>query len=323
MEFTNLGRADVKVSRISLRTWSYGGPNMAGKNQPVGWAGQTDEDSKNALLKAHTSGINHWDTADVYGDGHSETLIGSMWNDIEREDIFLATKVGWDMGPFNHWYNANHMRTNMERSLKNLNTDCVDLIYLHHCNFGKQEEYFDNAIEMVKRFQDEGKTRFIGLSDWSSDKIMKFIDRVDPDVVQPYRNVMDDTYVSSGLKRYIENHHIGVCFFSPIKHGLLTGKYNEPTTFQTGDFRSTVKDFANQEMIDKMQTNKLKLESRFSYHPQPIMHGLVDALLSDAPTGCVLLGQRNVSQVNVAAELGNALSLEDTAWVKSLYQKRL
>ena len=320
MEYTILGRTREKVSRISLGTWSYGGANTVGKNQPIGWAGQEDSDSHTALQKAYSVGINHWDTADVYGDGRSEQIIGTMWDEIPRNDIFIATKVGWDMGPHNHWYHPEHMRVNMERSLKNLKTDCVDLMYLHHCNFGKQEQYFDDAVETIRRFQAEGKTRFIGLSDWSSDKVMNFIERVDPDVIQPYRNVMDDTYASTGLKDYVEANNLGICFFSPIKHGLLTGKYTEPATFETGDFRKTVKDFADQKLIDKMKTNKSKLEERFANHPQPVMHGLVDALLTDAPTGCVLLGQRNVGQVEAAAQLGEALSNEDGDWVNGLYQ---
>ena len=319
MEYTILGRSREKVSRISLGTWSYGGANTVGKNQPIGWAGQEDSDSRTALQKAFSVGINHWDTADVYGDGRSEQIIGTMWDEIPRNDIFIATKVGWDMGPHNHWYHPEHMRVNMERSLKNLKTDCVDLMYLHHCNFGKQDQYFDDAVETIRRFQAEGKTRFIGLSDWSSDKVMNFIERVDPDVIQPYRNVMDDTYEVTGLKNYVEANNLGICFFSPIKHGLLTGKYKEPTTFETGDFRATVKEFTNQELIEKMQVNKEKLEEHFSDHPQPVMHGLVDALLTDVPTGCVLLGQRNVVQVEAAAQLGDALSIRESGWVKSLY----
>jgi aryl-alcohol dehydrogenase-like predicted oxidoreductase len=320
MEYTILGRTNEKVSRISLGTWSYGGVTTAGKSQPVGWAGQDDIDSRAALQKAYDVGINHWDTADVYGDGKSEQIIGTMWDEIPRNDIFIATKVGWDMGPHNHWYHPEYMRVNTERSLKNLNTDCVDLMYLHHCNFGKQEQYFDDAVETIRRFQAEGKARFIGLSDWSSDKVMNFIERVDPDVIQPYRNVMDDTYESTGLKNYVEENNLGICFFSPIKHGLLTGKYTTPTTFESGDFRTTIKDFAKQSLIDKIQANKVKLEERFSDHLQPVLHGLVDALLTDAPKGCVLLGQRNVEQVEAAAQLGEALSNEAAGWVKELYK---
>jgi aryl-alcohol dehydrogenase-like predicted oxidoreductase len=208
----------------------------------------------------------------------------------------------------------------MERSLINLKTDCVDLMYLHHCNFGENEEYFNDAIEVIRKFKDEGKTRFIGLSDWSSKKIMQFIERCDPDVVQPLRNVMDDTYESSGLKNYVNDHNLGICFFSPIKHGLLTGKYTKPTQFEDGDFRSHEKAFSDMEFLQKMLDNKAKLDERFSDHLSPVIHGVVNALFSDSPTGCALLGQRNVDQVEAAAALGDLLSNEDSDWVKSLYQ---
>jgi len=313
-----LGKTGAKVSIISLGTWSYGGANKQGET-PVGWEGQKDDDSINALLRCHEIGINHWDTADVYGNGRSEKVIGSLWGQIPRTDIFLATKVGWDIGDYEHFYHPVHMRKQMEQSLINLQTDCVDLLYLHHCNFGKQDEYFNDALETVRRFQEEGKTRFVGLSDWDLFKIMKYIDAAQPDVVQPYRNVMDDTYGPSGLKDWIDEHNAGICFFSPIKHGLLTGKYIEPVTFGAGDFRANVNDFTKIDIIKKMQTNKIFLEDRFSDHPHPVMHGIIDTLLTDASSGCVLLGQRNINQVNTAATLGGKISKKNVNWVKSLY----
>ena len=314
-----LGRTNVEVSAISLGTWAYGGANMSGSFS-VGWGGQSDSDSKGALLSAWENGINHWDTADVYGEGRSEAIIGDMWDKVPRNDIFLATKVGWDRGPFSHWYDRRHMLHNMERSLNNLKTDCVDLIYLHHCNFGKNGEYFDEALGVVKDFKEQGKTRFIGLSDWSNINILKYIEKCDPDVVQPYRNVMDDSYVESGLASYVNQNNIGVCFFSPIKHGLLTGKYDRPTSFDHGDHRSGVKEFANQEIIDKMKQNKKFLDEKFSTHDHPTMYGAINALFTDAPSGCVLLGQRNTTQVEVATLLGDLMSEEDSSWVRSLYK---
>ena len=314
-----LGRTNVKVSAISLGTWAYGGANTVGKFS-VGWAGQSDEDSRKALLSAWQHGINHWDTADVYGEGRSETIIGNMWYKVPRKDIFLATKVGWDRGPHSHWYDPKHMLHNLDRSLNNLKTDCVDLVYLHHCNFGKNGEHFDGALEVIRKFKDQGKTRFIGLSDWSSDNILKYIERCDPDVIQPYRNVMDDNYIESGLSSYVNINNIGVCFFSPLKHGLLTGKYDKPTSFESGDHRSGIKDFASQTIVHKMKQNKALLDQRFANHSNPTMHGIVDALFNGVSSGCVLLGQRNTKQVEVAASLGNLMSEEDSSWVMSLYK---
>ena len=313
------GRTTAKVSTISLGTWSYGGGNVSG-GRSVGWADQSDKDSREALIQAWSSGINHWDTADVYGNGRSEKIIGNVWDVVPRQDIFIATKVGWDMGGFDHYYNPKMIREHLNLSIKNLQTDVIDLYYFHHCNFDS-DTIFEDALDLVRRFRDEGKIRFIGLSDFDSVKIMKYIDRVNPDVIQPYRNVMDDPYQSSGLKDWVEKNNAGIAFFSPIKNGLLTGKYSKPPVFKEGDFRLNVPDFQDEGLLKTLQNNKLKLEERFSEHPQPVLHGLLGALLADSPTGCVLLGQRNVSQVSAAAELGETLSDDESTWVKKLYER--
>jgi len=80
-----------------------------------------------------------------------------------------------------------------------------------------------------------------------------------------------------------------------------------------------VNDFTKINIIKKMQTNKMLLKDRFSDHPHPVMHGIIDTLLTDASSGCVLLGQRNIDQVNTAATLGGKMSKKDVNWVKSLY----
>ena len=82
--------------------------------------------------KSYDSGINHWDTADVYGDGISEKIIGEAWKDISRSSIFLATKVGWDMGEYDYFYHPKLIKKNIDRSFNNLKTDYIDLFYLHH-----------------------------------------------------------------------------------------------------------------------------------------------------------------------------------------------
>jgi len=319
MKKITFGQTNVEISTISLGTWSYGSGNVSG-GRSVGWADQSDVDSRAALIQAWKSGINHWDTADVYGNGHSERIIGNVWDAVPRNDIFLATKVGWDMGDFDNYYNPKMIKEHIESSLTNLQTDVIDLYYFHHCNFAS-DAIFEDALALFHKFQDEGKIRFIGLSDWDSVKIMKYIDRVNPDVIQPYRNVMDDPYKSSGLKDWVEKNNVGIAFFSPIKNGLLTGKYSKPPVFKEGDFRLNVPDFQDVKLLKKLQDNKIKLEEKFPDHSQPVLHGLLGALLSDSPTGCVLLGQRNVSQVNAAAELGETLSGDDYAWIKKLYER--
>jgi aryl-alcohol dehydrogenase-like predicted oxidoreductase len=317
MKHITFGRTNERVSTISLGTWAYGGGNVSG-GRSVGWADQADSDSRNALIQAWKSGVNHWDTADVYGNGRSEKIIGKMWDVVPRDDIFLATKVGWNKGGYDNYYHPNMIREHLESSLKNLQTNVIDLHYFHHSNFDTQT-ILDDALALFHRFRDEGKIRFIGLSDWDSIKIMKYIDHINPDVIQPYRNVMDDPYESSGLKAWVEKNNAGIAFFSPIKNGLLTGKYDKPPVFKKGDFRRNVEDFQDSELLKKLKQNKSFLENHFEDHPQPVLHGLLGALLTDSPTGCVLLGQRNEEQVLAAAELGDPLSEADARMVKELY----
>ncbi|MEO8218769.1 MAG: aldo/keto reductase, partial [Acidobacteriota bacterium] len=299
--------------------WGHGGSRLSEDGGSVGWSGSDDDLAREALLATHDAGINHWDTADAYGDGHAERLIGEVLADVPRHSVFLATKVGWVRGGYDHFYHPRQIEKQMAASLRNLRTETIDLYYLHHCDFGPDDEYFDDAIALLRRFRDEGKIRFIGLSDWDATKIVRFIERADPDVVQPFRNVIDDTYQSSGLRSYVDARDLGVAFFSPLKHGLLLGKYDNPIRFPEGDFRSGVPQFEDPEFIHRMKDASAALRARFHAWPEPVLHGVVGALLNDAPTGCVLLGQRNPRQVQAASEVGEALSDSDAAWVRTVY----
>jgi aryl-alcohol dehydrogenase-like predicted oxidoreductase len=319
MRHIRFGRTNVQVPTVSLGTWGHSGETVTARGESVGWSGHDDALASEAIFTAWQNGITHWDTADVYGNGRAERLIGQQWQRVPRRDIFLATKVGWDPGEYSYFYNPKQMRRQIERTLRNLQTDVIDLYYFHHCDFGPKDEHFDDAADTMYRFRDEGKFRFLGLSDWDAKRIVKFIDRVNPDAVQPYRNVVDDSWEPSGLKAWVEKHDIGVAFFSPIRHGLLLGKYDEPKTFPEGDFRSNIKAFGDPAALKKMKEAAAALRQRFKGHPEPVLHGVLGALLADASTGTVLLGQRNTKQVEAAARVGEALSAEDAAWVKSVY----
>ena len=320
MRTIRFGRTNVDVPAVSLGTWGHGGPNIS-EGASVGWSGHDDRLAKEALIAAYRHGITHWDTADAYGNGHAEELIGQVFGEVPRKEIFLASKFGWVKGPSNHFYDANFMRSQCERSLRNMRTDRVDLYYFHHCDFGPDDQYFDDALAMMRQLRDEGKVRFIGLSDWNGSKIMRFIERVDPDVVQPFRNLVDDTYASSGLKKWVDDHDLGVAFFSPLKHGLLLGKYDQPHEFPKGDFRSGIPQFRDRDFIERMQRAREATTRRFRNNQEPTLHAVVGALLTDNPTATVLLGQRNPKQVEAAAAIGDALSADDAAWVRDLYAR--
>jgi aryl-alcohol dehydrogenase-like predicted oxidoreductase len=318
MRRVRFGRTEQKVSAIGFGTWAHGGPMTVG-NQPVGWSGHDELKAREALMRAWELGINHWDTADVYGDGQAERLIGSLWEDLPRAEIFLATKVGWDRGRYPHYYHPDLIRARAERSLELLRTDRIDLYYLHHCDFGRNDRYLEPAAECLLRLREEGKVRFLGLSDWSSKKLARVSAKMDPDVVQAYRNVLDDSYEASGLKGWVEKNDAGVAFFSPLKHGLLLGKYRQPKEFPEGDMRSRFPAFRDRRLLERLRANRAAIIDRFPHHPEAPLHALTGYLLADAPTGSVLVGQRDRKQAEAAATLGEALGLEDALRVSQLY----
>jgi myo-inositol catabolism protein IolS len=321
MRMIRLGRTNVHVPAISLGTWGHGGPNI-NNGRSVGWSGHDDAEAAEALLVAYEKGITHWDTADAYGDGHAEELIGSMWTRVDRQKIFLASKFGWIKGPSDHWYDPRFMRQQCERSLANMRTEVIDLYYFHHCDFGSSDEYFDDALETMRALQREGKIRFIGLSDWDARKIMKFIEHVDPDVVQPFRNLIDDDYETSGLKAHVDAHDLGVAFFSPLKHGLLLGKYDQPHDFPEGDHRANIPQFRDATFIERMKSAAAAVCRRFADREEPVLRAVTGALLAGNPTACVLLGQRNARQAVAAgaAGVGEGLSVEEAEWVRRVYR---
>src|SRR5205085_2185153 len=242
------------------------------------------------------------------------------FNEVPRKEIFLATKFGWVKGPSGHFYDANFMRSQCERSLRLMHSDAVDLYYFHHCDFGPNDRYFDDALATMRQLRDEGKVRFIGLSDWDASKIMRFIPRVDPDVVQPFRNLIDDAYESSGLKKWVDGHDLGVAFFSPLKHGLLLGKYDAPPEFPEGDFRSGIPEFRDPAFIARMKRARDEVTRRLLNDREPVLTALTGALLTGNPTGTVLVGQRNPKQVEAAAAVGRALTPEEAAWVRDVFR---
>lgn len=315
-----LGRTGVEVPALSLGTWAHGGPRTF-RGESVGWAGTEDREARAALVRAWELGVTHWDTADVYGDGHAESLIGSVWNAVPRDEIFLATKTGWDPGPHEHYYHPHHVRARLERSLALLATDRVDLYYLHHCDFGPDDVYLDDALEVLRRAREAGEIRFVGLSDWDPAKVARLLPRVDPDVVQPYRNLLDDTWVSSGLAAACSASGAGAAFFSPLRHGLLLGKYAAPPTFPEGDHRRGVDAFRDEALLAGLRTVRRQVEARWPGEPSAMLRAVVGPLLEDSPNACVLLGMKRPAHVAAALAAAEPLEPDEAAWVRGLFAR--
>ena len=166
MQMRTLGRSDLTVSAIGIGGWAIGGPDT-NLNMDMGWGGTDDDQSLEGLIKAFELGANHFDTADVYGHGHSERLIGRFLKQVPRYTVVIGTKVGYFRGCAPNAYHPLHIRHQLEMSLSNLGTDYIDIYYFHNFHFGIHDEYLLAAIEMMNRLQRRGENQVYRLA-WTT-----------------------------------------------------------------------------------------------------------------------------------------------------------
>jgi aryl-alcohol dehydrogenase-like predicted oxidoreductase len=239
MEYRVLGKTNLRVSEVGFGAWAIGGPAMAG-NIPIGWGKTDDNESKKAILKAIERGINFFDTADFYGLGHSEELLGEVlhnkWN-----DVILATKVGHELlpdGKINLNYSKDYILKACEKSLMRLKRDYIDVYQLHSAKV----EHLENGecIEAMEILKQQGKIRFWGISlnTFKPEPEMKFlVKRNLGETIQVVFNVINQIALKDVIPLAAEKNY-GIIARMPLQFGLLTGKFNENTTFTSDDHRS-------------------------------------------------------------------------------------
>ncbi|MBI3018985.1 MAG: aldo/keto reductase, partial [Deltaproteobacteria bacterium] len=157
MRYRTLGTSDLKVSEISLGCWTLGGLNWV-EDHSAGWAPIDEKEATRAIHFAIERGVNHFDNADVYGNGRSERLLAKALG-AKSKDVVIATKLGYFKGTAAHAYEPLHIRHQCEQSLKNLNRDVIDIYYFHNADFGSKDQYLDEAVHVMQELQKEGKIR--------------------------------------------------------------------------------------------------------------------------------------------------------------------
>lgn len=230
MEYRSLGRTGIEVSEIGFGAWAIGGD---------AWGPVEDDASVAAMRRALELGITFIDTADVYGDGHSETLVAQAVKN-RREEVVIATKGGLmghhrDPAGAPVYDRPQRVRDALEDSLRRLGTDYVDL-YFDHIWWDSHEET-ETFIEALAQLKAEGKARAVGVSTDDLDYIKHFNRDGGLDVVQLEYNILNRR-VEAEILPYLAENGIGVVVRGPLQKGLLTGKFSPTTTFPEGDVRS-------------------------------------------------------------------------------------
>lgn len=318
MEYRNVGKTDIKVSEISLGCWTLGGLNWV-NGSPNGWANVDEDEAIKAIHYALDQGVNHFDNADVYGNGRAERMLAKALGSKSTE-VVIATKVGHFPGTAEHAYDALHVRHQCEQSLRNLKRDYIDLYYFHHGDFGQDDKYVDGAVETVNKLKEEGKIRAIGLSAYSDNDFLRLTPKIKPAVFQSWANAMSDGFIrkDSPVQKLMAAEGISFVAFSPLAQGLLLGKYdkNNPPKFDEGDHRRGSGGFSS-ENLAKLEPKIEKLKSRFGSEVRDLARVALQYDLHHAEVCCVIPGFRNQRQVEVnLSGTGKPLSDDDMAFIR-------
>ena len=220
METRQLGKDGPEITVIGLGTWAIGGP------WAWGWGPQNDSESIAAIQTSLKNNINWIDTAPIYGLGHAETVVAQALRDISRQEVFIATKCGliWDdRRRVSRTLRPESIRSEIDASLKRLNTDYVDL-YQHH--WADPDVPIEDSWGEMLRIREQGKARFIGVCNYDATQLQQCMAIQQVQSLQPpYSMVRRD--IEERILPYCQENAIGVVAYSPLQTGLLTGKFSQ------------------------------------------------------------------------------------------------
>jgi aryl-alcohol dehydrogenase-like predicted oxidoreductase len=320
MQYRKLGRTGLDVSEIGYGAWGISGAQ---------WIGAQDEESVRALKAAHKAGVNFFDTALAYGDGHSEQLISRAFG--KSSDVIIASKVP----PKNYIWPAekgsklhdvfprDYVLASLDQSLRNLGREQVDVYQFHV--WDDDWANMDEWLETARVMRDSGKSRFVGISinDHQPANALKALETGLVDVVQVIYNIFDQS-PEDELFPYCRKNNIGVIARVPFDEGSLTGKIRPETKFAADDFRNEYfQGDRKKEVWDRVQ--QISRDAAISVDQMPEL--ALQFCLSDPAVSTVIPGMRNPKHVtaNTAVSDRGVLPSETIArlrkhrWVRNYY----
>ncbi len=303
-----LGRSELKVSPVCYGSWQL---------SPKYWGQVPKDDVAAAMKRAFDVGVNFYDTADAYGDGYSETVLGEALADLPRGEIVVATKV------YHHFYPDGHRHPDLsgkyvleecDASLKRLKMDYVDLYQLHAW---EPRTPIAETTEALERLKAAGKIRAYGASNFTVEQLRLARSCGDYATFQPRYSLLD-TQIERDLLPYCQGEDLGVLVFSPLAMGLLTGKYDGTETFD--DLRKTVPRFQG-EAFRKLASAVRGLKDLAGKYGLSIVQLVLAATLTHPAVHCTIVGIKSPAQIEDAAgAMGKTLELEDYFAVRQALQ---
>ena len=219
MEYRRMGRSGLKLSAISLGSW-------------ISFGDQIDESTAAKLIqRAYEAGVNYFDNADVYANGEAERVMGEAIKDLPRESLVVSSKVYWPTmpGPNGRGLSRKHIMESCHASLERMNLEYLDLYFCHRYD---NETPLDEVVRAMDDLVRQGKVLYWGTSEWRAGQIARSYavahewQAYPPVVEQPQYNMFVRRRVEDELVPAARDLGFGMVTWSPLKYGLLSGKYN-------------------------------------------------------------------------------------------------
>ena len=320
MEYRDLGQTGLRVSEISLGTWAFGGD----------WGTVGEDDAYAALNRAVDLGVNFIDTADVYGDGRSEKLIGRLLKDRPNNEILVGTKAGRRLDPHvPEGYDYDNLSAFVERSLDNLGVEALDLLQLH-CP--PTEVYRqDSTFEALDRLQKAGKVRNYGVSVEKVEEAQMALDYPGVATVQIIFNIFRQKPAEEFFP-LAEERNVGILARVPLASGLLSGKMRSDRVFTEDDHRNFNREgqaFDRGETFSgvNFETGLLAAEELKELVPEgnTLAQFALRWILMHPAVSCAIPGGKNPAQVedNVAAAEMPPLPEEVMQRAREIYESHV
>ncbi len=302
MKYNNLARTSLKISELSLGTMTFGGQT-------------SEKDSLSIMDYAFENGINVFDTANVYNQGESERIVGKGLKG-RRSEIILATKVNGPMGTNmnDRGLSRRNILNALEASLKRLDTDYIDIYYLHAPDY---ETALEETLGTMNSLVESGKIRYIGVSNfaaWQIADIFALCDKrnyVTPSITQNVYNLITRG-IESELMPFLRAHNMALTIYNPIAAGLLTGKHTMGEQPQVNTRFSTNKMYFNRywsqenfQAVEKL--TKIAADSNLTLLQLAMKWCLENASVTSTITGVSKLSQ---IQQNIESLEGKGLEVE-------------
>ncbi len=322
MKYRKFGKLDWQISEIGFGAWAIGGDM---------WGPQDDNESINALHKAIDLGVNFIDTAQGYGSGHSEEIVGKVLKE-RNEEIYVATKVppkGYAPWPPPDNYDSrksfpgDYIIEECEKSLKRLQRDHLDIYQFH--TWASAFNICDEWFEAMNKLKQQGKIRAIGVSvhDTTPDSVLASLVNGRVDSVQVIYNIFEQ-YPQFNLLPIAEKMGTGIIVRVPFDEGSLTGKFTTEATFKEGDVRGHYFRGNNLKAVVKRVKEIEKFKDSMGHSKWSMAEYALRFCLSHSAVSTVIPGIRNVNQaeLNCAVGDGNWLDKNEIEELKKFYWRK-